>query len=174
MSKPGDNVVIVDEHDIPIGVKPYENMGYDDIYRVSALWLTDATTGDALMAQRKWTKRNDPGKWACAVAGTIEEGETYDENIIHEIEEEIGLTDLTLTKGPKQFVDNKAHKFFCQWFFATVHKDEAKLTLEEDAVEQVQWLPIKELVADVETHPEKYTPTTMESLRVLGADKTTR
>jgi len=168
MGKPGNKVVIVDENDTPIGVKLYEDMKYDDIYRVTALWLTDTLTGDALLAQRKWTKRNDPGKWACAVGGTIEEGDTYDDNIVKEIEEEIGLTGLSLTRGPKQFVDNEAHKFFCQWFIASVDKNKVELTLEEDEVAQVKWLPPEELITDVEAHPEKYTPNTKESLQILG------
>ena len=171
MSKPGDKVVIVDKNDIPIGLKLFENMQYEDTYRVSALWLTDTKTGSILMAQRKWTKRNDPGKWTCAVAGTIEEGDAYDSNIIKEIEEEIGLTGLNLTTGPKQFVDDGNHKFFCQWYFAAIDKDKAVLTPEEDAVEELKWFPLKELIADVDSNPDKYTPTAMETFRFLGVGR---
>ena len=171
MSKSGDRVVIVDENDTPLGIKLFENMQYEDIYRVVALCLTDTRSGDILMAQRKWTKRNDPGRWACAVAGTIEEGDTYDDLIVKEIKEEIGLTGLALTKGRKQFVDNGAHKFFCQWFFASVDKDTVQFTLEEDAVEQVQWFAVQELMKDTETHPEKYTPAIKGTLQFLGFGK---
>jgi len=98
----GDFEITVDENDNPIGSKHWRIMQYDNIYRVSALWLTDRTIGEILLAQRKWTKKNDPGKWGAVVYGTIEVGETYDSNIIKEIEEEIGLTGLKLQKGPKQ------------------------------------------------------------------------
>jgi isopentenyldiphosphate isomerase len=172
MSKPGDKVVVVDENDTPIGIKLFEDTEYEDIYRVSALWLTDVATGDILLAQRKWTKRHDPGKWTCAVAGTIEEGDTYDSNIVKEIGEEIGLTGLSLTTGPKQFVDDGAHKFFCQWFYASVDKNTTQLTLEEDAVEQVQWLQPAWLLTDVTHHPEKYPPTIVDSLHILGVGAT--
>lgn len=171
MGKPGDRVIVVDKDDATVDVKLFEDMRYADIYRVSALWLTDTATGDVLLAQRKWTKRHDPGKWTCAVAGTIEEGEAYDRNIVKEIEEEIGLTGLALTKGPKQFVDDGAHKFFCQWFYASVDKNAVELRLEEDAVEQVRWLPPKELIADAEQHPEKYPPTALETFRLLSVSK---
>jgi len=171
MSKSGCKVVIVDENDIPIGIKPFENMQYENIYRVSALWVTDTKTGSVLMAQRKWTKRNNPGQWTCAVAGTIEEGDTYDNNIVKEIEEEIGLTGLSLTTGPKQFVDDGAHKFFCQWYLTSIDKDEVVLTPEEDAVEALQWFPPKELIADVNSNPHKYPPTAMKTFELLGVGK---
>lgn len=128
----------------------------------------DTSTGNVLMAQRAWTKRNNPGQWACAVAGTIEEGETYDSNIVKEIEEEIGLTCLSLTTGPKQFVDDGTHKYFCQWYFASIDKDSAVLTPEEGAVEELRWLVPKELIADVSLNPDKYTPTAMETFKFLG------
>ncbi len=83
---------IVDSNDNPIGAKHRQDKQYDDIYRVAALWLTDSITGDVLLAQRKWTKKNNPGKWAAAVSGTVEPNETYEINIVKEIEEEIGLT----------------------------------------------------------------------------------
>ena len=143
-------------------------MRYEDIYRVSALWLTDTSTGSVLMAQRTWTKRNNPGQWTCAVAGTIEEGETYDSNIVKEIGEEIGLTGLSLTTGPKQFVDDGTHKYFCQWYFASTDKDSAVLTPEEGAVEELRWFVPQELIADVDSNPDKYTPTAMETFKFLG------
>src|ERR1700677_4628008 len=99
------SILIVDEEDNLIGFKTYEELQYEDIYQVSALWLKDVRTGDVLLAQRKWTKQSDPGKWAAAVAGTVDKGENYQINIVKEIEEEIGLKDLKLKLGPKQFTD---------------------------------------------------------------------
>ena len=129
-------VVIVDKKDRPIGLKAYSDLAYEDIYRVSALWLSDSNTGDYLMTQRKWTKHNDPGKWMAAASGTIEEGESYDENIVHEIEEEIGLKNLKLRKGPKKYVDEDKHRFFVQWYFAEVDKDKVSINIQEEEVEE--------------------------------------
>ncbi len=63
-------IIIVDRDDGIIGSKLRGTLNYEDIYRVSALWLTDSLSGDILLAQRKWTKVNDPGKWSAAVSGT--------------------------------------------------------------------------------------------------------
>ena len=168
VSKAGAKVVIVDRQDRPVGLKNYEAIRYEDIYRVTALWLTDSKSGETLIAQRARTKHNDPGKWAFAVAGTIEEGDTYEGNIIQETAEEIGLTGIEFRSGPKEFVDDGAHKFFCQWFTAEVHKDTVQITMQEDEVDAVRWLPVGDLISDCKAHPDKYVPSILPSLKLLG------
>lgn len=168
----GDNqmtrIIIVDSQDNVIGLKQRDQITYRDIYRVSALWLTDSKTGDVLLAQRKWNKRNDPGKWSAGVAGTVDEGEDYEVNIKKETEEEMGLTNIVVTLGPKQFVDDGKHRFFCQWYYAQIDKDTTKLTIQEDEVEAVKWMPAKELITDLKTNPDRYPPSTQASLEALG------
>ncbi|HEY4963618.1 MAG TPA: NUDIX domain-containing protein [Candidatus Saccharimonadales bacterium] len=162
------SIVIVDKDDKPIGFKSYEELKYRDIYQVSALWLTDVGSGDILLAQRKWTKHNDPGKWAAAVAGTVDQGENYQINIIKEIEEEIGLKDLELKLGPKQFSDDGSHKYFVQWFLAKVDKENTRIIIQEEEVEGVDWMSENKLIQDVRTNPDKYAPNFIDSLKLLG------
>ncbi len=161
-------VIIVDEHDMPIGLKGYPELQHQDIYRVSALWLTDKASGDCLMTQRNWSKHNDPGKWMAAVSGTIEEGEMYDQNIVHEIEEEIGLTDLHLRSGPKEFIDDGKHQFFVQWYRAEADRNEVVITIQEDEVESYAWVPIQQLIDEVQDDPNKFVPSITSSLKLLG------
>jgi isopentenyldiphosphate isomerase len=163
-----DFELTVDVDDNPIGSKHWRDMQYDDIYRVSALWLTDTETDDVLLAQRKWTKKNDPGKWDTAVAGTVEANETYEGNIVKEIEEEIGLTGLKLVTGPKTFTDDGNHKFFCQWFLGSIDKAQANIKIQEEEVEAVKWVPISWLLDDLKQNPQSYTPSTPENLEALG------
>ena len=87
MKKP--KVIIVDENDNPIGLKYREDIDYSkDTYRCTGIWITNSND-EVLIAQRKFTKDKDPGKWGPAVAGTIEEGETYESNAYKEMKEEI-------------------------------------------------------------------------------------
>ena len=86
-------IPVVNQQDEIIGYKEKSLITTDDIYRVSALWITD-TTGRILLAKRAFTKSRHPGLWGPAVAGTVEEGETYESNIIKEAEEEIGLKNI--------------------------------------------------------------------------------
>ena len=79
-------ITIVNEEDEIIGHKDRTSLDHEtDIYRVAALWLTNST-GEVLIAQRALSKESSPGKWGPAAAGTVEEGETYESNIVKEVE----------------------------------------------------------------------------------------
>ena len=147
--------VIVDEDDNVL--REVERVDFNpakDIYRVSALWLTNSN-GQALIAQRQLGKRNDPGKWGPAAAGTVEAGETYDENIVHEVEEELGLKDIELIPGPKVFVAGQ-YKFFCQWYGAVTDILAKDFVVQEEEVRQVVWIDLKTLNVELQKTPEKY------------------
>jgi isopentenyl-diphosphate delta-isomerase len=167
-----NKVVIVDDKDQPIGLKTYDHIEYEDIYRVSALWLKDTSSHDVLITQRKWSKHIDPGKWMAAASGTIEEGEDYDENIVHEIEEEIGLSNLSLTKGPKQYSDDGQHKYFVQWYLSEVDKNKVEIVLQEDEVEAYEWVDLDEVIKSVSLNPEKFVAPMKESMQALGLIET--
>lgn len=150
-------IIIVDENDQEIGVKERSKMDYSvDIYRCSALWLTNSK-GEVLLAQRKHTKDKDPGMWGPAVAGTVDEGETYDQNIYKEAEEEIGLTDVTFIRDQKAYFVN-TRKAFVQWYKVTLDREVAEFEPQEDEVEQLAWIPEHELVQDFQKNPSKYIP----------------
>ena len=86
---------------------------------------------------------------------------------IKEIEEEIGLTGLELTLGPKEFIDDGKHKFFVQWFLAKTDKQTSKITIQEEEVEATKWVVENDLIEDIQANPEKYTPHFIDSLNLL-------
>lgn len=147
--------VIVNEKDEVIGLKLREEVDpKDDIYRVSSLWITNSA-GEILIAQRKLTKKQAPGKWGPAVAGTVEEGETYESNIYKEAEEEIGLVGYEFKLGPKERISGYRN-YFVQWFTVVVDKPINFFRIEETEVEQITWIPQEELASEVQEAPEKY------------------
>lgn len=83
-------IIVVDGRDEIIGYKVFKSMRKDDIYRASALWIANSQ-GEVLIAKRHRLKLHNPLKWGPAVSGTLEEGETYESNILKEAEEELGL-----------------------------------------------------------------------------------
>ncbi len=56
-------VIIVNEKDEQIALKERKDIKKEEIYRVSALWITNSK-GEILLAQRGLNKKHDPGKWA--------------------------------------------------------------------------------------------------------------
>lgn len=147
-------IIVVDENDNIIGYKDRELITQSDIYRVSALWITNGK-GDILLAQRAFTKSHNPGKWGPAVAGTVEEGESYLENIIKEAKEEIGLENINPKIGPK-IRKTGEYNYFGQWFLLKIDKSIDEFVIDKNEVEQLKWLSKDKLLNEVENFPDKF------------------
>jgi len=150
-------IIIVDENDKIIGYQDRDILKKEDIYRVSALWLTNSD-GQILLARRHHTKLHYPRKWGPAVSGTVEEGETYDENIIKEAEEELGLKNIKPELGPKTKTDNE-YRHFTQWYVLNVNLDIDQFVIQKDEVEEIKWFSSKEFKEQLQDHPEEFIPT---------------
>jgi len=147
-------IIIVNENDEIIGSKERGTLNQSDIYRVSALWIQNSK-GEILLAQRSFNKKNHPGKWGPAVAGTIDEGESYESNIIKEAEEEIGLKNHHFQKSFHNFNDGE-HKHFTQWFFALVDKNIEEFTIQKEEVEKIKWFVKEDLIKELNGSPDKF------------------
>jgi len=149
------NIIIVDENDKVIGSKLIGIVDQEGLrYRVSALWITNSN-GDILLARRGYSMRHDPGKWGPAVAGTVEEGESYEENIKKEAEEELDLKNITFKKGPKTESYSK-YKHFTQWFSCTVDKPAEDFKIQEEEVAEVKWFSKEKLKEEIKNNPEEF------------------
>ncbi len=150
-------IIIVNESDRIIGSKNRGTLDKEDIYRVSALWITNSNS-QILLARRHHTKSRHPRKWGPAVAGTVDDGETYEKNIIKEAEEELGLKNIKPKIGPKTKTDNEYHHF-TQWFILTVDLDITQFKIQEDEVEEIKWFSPEELKKQLQETPEEFLPT---------------
>lgn len=148
-------IIIVDKNDNMIASKEREILEAKDIWRVSALWLTNSK-GQILMARRALNKIHNPGKWGPAAAGTVEEGETYDFNIIKEAEEEIGLKNLELKKGSKTKNSTGKYEYFCQWFTAKIDKPIEEFKIQKSEVAEVRWFSKEELRKKLRENPGEF------------------
>lgn len=144
-------IPIVDEQDEIIGYKDREDRDPHDIFRATGLWVTDKE-GNILLTQRAFTKKDAPGLWSLAVGGTVEEGETYESNIIKEAEEEIGLVGVGFN-----FI-SKTHFFDCfsQLYIVVVDHDYPFVKQDEE-VEDIKWFSKKELEELLLTKKEMFT-----------------
>lgn len=145
-------VIVVDDQDNVIGLKERGKITSKDIYRVSALWLFNKKS-ETLLAKRALTKAHDPDKWGPAVAGTVEEGETYDSNIKKEMEEEIGIKNLKLKGGSKERVVVK-HHFFVQHYFAKLDLGIDGFNVSKREVAEIRWFGKEELQKLLKKQPE--------------------
>ena len=146
-------IPIVNEQDEIIGYKEREELDPKDICRVSSLWVTDKN-GDILLAQRSFSKKTSPGMWGPSVSGTVDEGETYEDNVIKEAKEEIGLTGFKPILGPK-FRRSTSHEYFCQWYTAVVDRNYPFKKQDEEG-EDIRWFSKEEILKFVEEKPKMF------------------
>lgn len=148
--------IVVDENDTIVGYKERKSDidPQQEYYRVSALRLTN-TRGEILIAQRSLKKSHSPGKRWPAVAGTVEKDESYEDNMIKEMREELWLVDIPIIAG-KKVKRESSRKYFVQWFMATTDKDISEFTIEKPAVEAIKWISIDDLKKDIEKNPDNY------------------
>lgn len=158
-------VTVVNNQDEIIDSKSPAELTDKDIYRVAALWITNST-GEVLLAQRAFSKAHDPGKWGPAAAGTVEEGETYESNIIKEAKEEIGLRLIKPQAVHKQRIEG-THNFFCQWYHFVVDEPASAFTLQTDEVVAVKWFRRDELAKAIHEHPEAFLAGMTKLLEVM-------
>ena len=147
-------IPIVDENDNIIEYRERDNRDTSAIYRVSSLWITD-TDGKILLARRAFNKSHDPGKWGPAVAGTVEEDETYEENIIKEAEEELGLKNIKPTFGIKKLRKTK-WTYFVQEFLLILPVGFDEFKIAEDEVAEVKWFSKGELNKQLKENPDNF------------------
>ncbi|MFH1802129.1 MAG: NUDIX domain-containing protein [archaeon] len=153
MNKP--RIIVVDDNDQEIGLKSRYEADEENLrYRVSALWIFNSK-GECLLAKRALTKRHDPGKWSPAVAGTLDEGETYEDNIIKEAEEELGIKGIKFKKGIKEKVDER-YRYFLQWFTCVVDKPAEEFIIQEEEVDGVKWFSEDEFRSLLKSNPDNF------------------
>lgn len=127
----------------------------NEVTRIVGIWVFDEH-GSVLISKRSKHKKKMPDLWGPSVAGSVEEGETYESNAHKELQEEIGVISNNLILGPKDRV-NTQHAYFCQWFFVTIPHD-TLFTLQEIEVDEVRWTSIPDLEESFKNEPDIFVP----------------
>jgi isopentenyldiphosphate isomerase len=147
--------IIVDKNDEVIGYKERDKLLPGDIYRVSALWVTNSQW-EILIAQRAWTKKSRPGYWWPAVAGTVEEWETYEQNIYKEAQEEIGLTEYIFETVGKEYRKWEKNDYFCQWYRCVCDETIDYFEIQQEEVADIRWVWADSLRREIQQFPERF------------------
>ena len=160
------SIPVVNENDEIIDYKDRTDINPAvDIVRSASLWITNHN-GDILLAQRKYTKRNNPGKWGEAVGGTVEGQDDYESTMLRETEEEIGLKVDNYEIGPKQYVSSST-RYFVQWYKTIIDKPIEVFRYQEEELEQLAWISEEQFVKELKDTPEKYIDEMQEIARLF-------
>ncbi len=149
-------IPIVDKDDNILTYKENSTLDLHDRYRVSALWVTNSR-GEILLAQRHKSKKKHPLLWWPAVAGTVEKDETYEENIIKETEEEIGISRIYPILWPKTKTEIE-YLHFTQWFTVVIDLPIETFKIQKDEVEAIRWISPENLRNELTESPQNFIP----------------
>ncbi len=156
-----DEIVgIVDEHNNVIGSAPRSEMRAKHLRHRSTYILVFNSQGQLYIQKRTMTKDVFPGYYDLATGGVVVAGESYEVGAVRELEEEMGIRDVPLTKLFEfYFEDENNHT----WGGAFTCIYDGELTLQKEEVESVIILSPEETLRHAETEP--YTPDGLYVLR---------
>lgn len=159
-------IPIVDENDNFLYLKDRnERDNRKEITRSASVFIFNEK-GEFLLAKRSMLKKNSPNKWAPSAEGLVEEGETYESNVIKEAKEELGVNLNNLVLGPKRRESDSHHEYFIQCFFATISSN-TSFILQEEEVGEVKWVSVTELKDWYTKKPEEFLSTFVRSLKII-------
>jgi 8-oxo-dGTP pyrophosphatase MutT (NUDIX family) len=158
-------VVIVDHHNNVVGSAPRREMRAKRLPHRSTYILVFNPRGELYVQKRTMTKDVFPGYYDIAAGGVVLSGETYDVGAARELEEEMGIREVSLTALFEfYFEDDRT----CVWgqAFSCVHDGEVVLQPEE--VASGAFVGIPDILRRAETEP--FTPDGLYVLRRFLAE----
>lgn len=131
---------IVNENDEVIGSAPRAECHSNPnlIHRVVHCWLINAD-GQFLWQQRSKLKKQSPGKWDMSCGGHILSGAQPYEELVRELEEELGVKDIELTFIERYIIGNESQTEMVHLFLGYCDLKESNFTLQKEEVEKVKW-----------------------------------
>ena len=156
-----DEIVgIVDEHNRVVGAVPRSEMRAKHLPHRSTYILVFNSQGQLYVQKRTLTKDVFPGYYDLATGGVVLAGESYEQGAARELEEELGIRDVPLTKLFEFYFEDENNHVW-GGVFTCVYDGE--LRLQEEEVESVILLTPHDILRHAETEP--YTPDGVYVLR---------
>ena len=147
---------VVDRSDRVIDRASREEVHQNGLLHRSAHLLVFDGSGRVLLQKRSMVKDRFPGRWDSSVSGHVDSGESYDQCIVREAMEEIGIR-LAATPERLFKVDacNETDQEF-SWVYRTY--SEGPFAPNEEEISEIGWFTGDEVSHLVKTDPESVSP----------------
>jgi isopentenyl-diphosphate delta-isomerase len=157
-------VQIVDEHDQPIGGATKQEAFAKGLIRQIVRGLTEDGQGRLLLHKRAPHKKPNANLWDWLPSGHVDEGETYDQAIRRESEEELGIPNSLLVFTPIEtyYTSREAEGLklnnFSRVFKITIQPGAPAPRLDESEAVELRWFTVEELKEAVRNRPDEFAP----------------
>ena len=147
---------VVDRSDRVIDRASREEVHQNGLLHRSAHLLVFDGSGRVLLQKRSMVKDRFPGRWDSSVSGHVDSGESYDQCIVREAMEEIGIR-LAATPERLFKVDacNETDQEF-SWVYRTY--SEGPFSPNKEEISEIGWFTGDEVSHLVKTDPESVSP----------------
>ena len=152
----GETFDVVDRTDTVIGQASREEVHREGLLHRSAHLLVFDGFGRVLLQKRSMSKDRFPGRWDSSVSGHVDSGEGYDQCIVREAMEEIGIR---LEATPEILFKIDACEETDQeftWVYRTYSR--GPFTPDEEEVSKIGWFTGDEVNHLVRTDPDSVSP----------------
>lgn len=159
-------IPIVNEQDEILYYKERSEITKDEIFRISICWVLNKKN-EILIAKRSMMKSVHKGKLSSSVAGTNEEGETYEQNIKKELMEEIGLINTQPEYIGKLRLKTDEANYIAGIF---ILKDDIKISefcLLQEEVSEVRYMSLTEISDLIKDQKEIFAPAFLQVVEYL-------
>ena len=157
---------IVDQSDNVIGQSRRSDVHQRGLLHRSIHLLVFNDSGELLMQKRSMKKDESPGKWCSSVAGHLDSGEAYDDCLIREAKEEIGLE---LNSVPGKLFKIEAHEETGNEFTWVYHVTaRGPFVFDPCEVTELRWFKLKEVDRLIQEQEDSFSSSFLEVFRRLS------
>ena len=156
-------VTIVDERNRVVGTAPRREMRAGNLPHRATYILVFNSRGELYVQKRTERKDVFPGYYDVAAGGVILAGESYEEGAVRELEEELGIRDVPLTRLFDFSYKDESVKI---WGAAFSCLYDGEVVLQQEEVESGAFRAVDEVFRLAETEP--FTPDGLYVLRRYG------
>ena len=147
---------IVDDSDTVVGSASRDEVHRSGYLHRSAHLLFFGSDRRVLLQKRSSEKDSFPGRWDSSVSGHVDSGEWYDQCIVRETKEEIGVG---LSGTPEKLFkidacEETSHEF--TWVYRSSHDGPFQLNREE--VSEVRWFAVEDVDRLLDSNSEDFSP----------------
>lgn len=138
---------VVDESNVPTGIsKPRSaiHAANTEWHRTTVIWIANAR-GEVLCQRRSPLKDQQPGLWQSYFGGHLKSGQTYEQNAVTELREELGLEARAADLHPIYVRKVPEGPHFGQVYLLRWNGESSSLKFNDGEVAEVRWVPLATL-----------------------------